>query len=72
MSDDKTRVDIAVLQTEMRDVKDDMREMRADVKKVLEFTQQARGSWKTLMAISGASAAVGAAVAEIIPYLPFR
>lgn len=72
MGDDTSKADIAVLQTEMRDVKDDVREMRGDIKKVLEFTQQARGSWVTLMAVAGAASAIGAAVAKVIPYLPFK
>jgi hypothetical protein len=39
---------------------------------MLIFMQQARGSWKTVMGIAGASAAVGALVAKIIPLIPLR
>ena len=53
-------------------LEDDVREMKGDLRKVLEFTQQARGSWKTLMAVSGASATVGAFVAKIVQFLPFK
>ncbi len=72
MGDDTTRADIAVLQTEMRDTRDDIREIKEDVRELLKFTQEARGSWKTVVAISGAAAAMGALVAKIVPHIPFR
>lgn len=53
-------------------LEDDVREARADIKQLLEFTQQARGSWKTLMSVAGASAAVGALVSKILPFIPFK
>lgn len=40
-------------------LKDDMAEVKADVKQILAFVNQAQGSWKTLVAIGGFSAAVG-------------
>lgn len=72
MADDTTRADVAVLQSEMRDVKDDLKEIKSDVREMLLFTQQARGSWKTVMGIAGAAAAVGALMAKVIPLIPIR
>jgi hypothetical protein len=72
MTDDKVKTDIAVLQSEMRDVKEDLHDIKKDVREMLIFMQQARGSWKTVMGIAGASAAVGALVAKIIPLIPLR
>lgn len=72
MTDDKIKTDIAVLQSEMRDVKEDLHDIKKDVREMLIFMQQARGSWKTVMGIAGASAAVGALVAKIIPLIPLR
>jgi chromosome condensin MukBEF ATPase and DNA-binding subunit MukB len=72
MTDDKVKTDIAVLQSEMRDVKEDLHDIKRDVREMLIFMQQARGSWKTVMGIAGASAAVGALVAKIIPLIPLR
>jgi hypothetical protein len=72
MSDDTSKADIAVLQSEMRDVKEDLHDIRKDVREMLVFMQQARGSWKTVMGIAGASAAVGALVAKLLPFIPVR
>jgi hypothetical protein len=53
-------------------LEDDVKEARADIRQLLEFTQQARGSWKMVMGIAGASAAIGAAFAKIIAVWPVR
>jgi hypothetical protein len=72
VGDDTTVRDIAVLQAEMRDVKDDLKDIKSDVREMLAFTQEARGSWKTMMGIAGAAAAIGALVGKFIPLIPFR
>lgn len=72
MGDDTTKADIAVLQTEMRDVKEDLHDIKSDVREMLRFTQEARGSWKTVMGIAGAAAAIGALMAKLIPLIPLR
>ncbi len=56
----------------MRDVKDDLKDIKSDVREMLAFTQEARGSWKTMMGIAGAAAAIGALVGKFIPLIPFR
>lgn len=43
--------------------------MRKDIRLMLDFTTQARASWKTLMALGGFSAAVGALFAKFLPYM---
>ncbi len=72
MTDDTTKADIAVLQSEVRGVKDDIHDMKRDVRELLLFTQQARGSWKAMMGIAGAAAAIGALMAKLIPLIPLR
>lgn len=67
MSDDLHRqigrhdAQIVTLQT-------DMSEVKADVKKILAFMNQAQGSWKTLVAIGGLAAAVGGAVGWVVSH----
>lgn len=46
----------------------DMTEVKADVKKILAFMNQAQGSWKTLVAIGGLAAAVGGAVGWVVSH----
>lgn len=49
-------------------LQDDMSEVKADVKKILAFMNQAQGSWKTLVAIGGLAAAVGGAVGWVVSH----
>lgn len=46
----------------------DMSEVKADVKTILQFMNQAQGSWKTLVAIGGLAAAVGGAVGWVVSH----
>lgn len=46
----------------------DMSEVKADVKKILAFMNQAQGSWKTLVAIGGFAAAVGGVVGWVVSH----
>lgn len=43
--------------------------MRKDIRQMLDFTTQARASWRTLMALGGFSAAVGALIAKFAPVI---
>lgn len=64
--------EIGNLEARMAAVEEDIKEIRHDVREMLEFMQQARGSWKTVMGIAGASAALGALVGKLIPFIPVR
>lgn len=63
---------IGALTAEVGNIKDDVADMKGDIKTLLEFTQQARGSWKTVMAISGFAAAIGALAAKFLAWVPFK
>lgn len=43
--------------------------MRKDIRMMLDFTTQASASWKTLMAMGGFSAAIGALIAKFMPLI---
>ena len=47
----------------------EMSELRTDIKLVLAELHSAKGSWKTLMLISGAAGAGGALLAKFLPFL---
>lgn len=53
-------------------LKADMAEVKADVKKILAFMNQAQGSWKTLVAIGGLAAAVGGVVGWLVHFFVGR
>lgn len=44
-------------------------EMRHDLRMVRDTLNEARGSWRTLLAVAGFSSAIGAFVVKAIPYL---
>ncbi len=44
-------------------------EMRTDLRTVRDTLTEAKGSWRTLMAVAGLSAAIGAFVVKLVPFL---
>lgn len=57
----------------------DMQEMKADLRRVFDKLDQindtlseAKGGWKTMMWIAGASAAAGGLIAKFVPYINGR
>lgn len=72
MGDETTIKDVAKLQAQMESVREDIHDIKQSVGSLLEFTQQARGSWRTLMAVAGVSAGIGGLVGKLMPYIPFR
>lgn len=44
-------------------------EMRSDLRTVRDTLTEAKGSWRTLVAVAGMSAAVGAFVVKLFPFL---
>lgn len=44
-------------------------EMRADMKELLAAVENARGGWKTLMLLGGASAAFGGFLMKLLPVI---
>ena len=47
----------------------DLREIKQKLADINDTLQQAKGGWKTLLLVGGASATIGAAVAKIAPFL---
>ena len=62
---DPVEVKVAVLETEMRVVKDDVGEIKTDVRAIRDTLSQAKGGWKTLMLVGGIAAAVGATFSKL-------
>jgi chromosome condensin MukBEF ATPase and DNA-binding subunit MukB len=57
---------LAVLEAEMRDVRDDVKEIAADMKVVRDTLSQAKGGWRTLMLVAGCAGASGALAAKLL------
>lgn len=56
---------IAVLEQEVHEV-------RRDTREILTTLSEAKGGWKTMMMIAGFSAAMGALVSQVLPFLPIK
>lgn len=69
---DPIEVKVAVLETEMKTVKDDVHDIKTDVKAIRETLAQAKGGWKTLLLVGGAAGAVGAVLGKLLPFLPVK
>ncbi len=64
--------EIGELTAKVERLEKDVSDMKDDIRSMLSFMEQARGSWKTMMGIAGFAAAVGALVAKILPVWPFK
>jgi hypothetical protein len=64
----ETDVKVAVLETEMRVVKDDVAEIKQDVRAIRDTLSQAKGGYKTLMLVGGMAGAVGALLGKFLPF----
>jgi chromosome condensin MukBEF ATPase and DNA-binding subunit MukB len=62
-------VKVAVLETEMKTVKDDVHDIKTDVKAIRDTLAQAKGGWKTLMLVAGVAGSAGALMAKFLPFM---
>lgn len=52
-------------------LREDMTELKADVKSILATLNQAKGGWKTLMAVGTVGGALGSIATWAISHIPF-
>lgn len=62
----ESHAQIARLEVQVERLEADVSELKADVKEVLAQLSEAKGSWKTLLAIAGFASSLGALAAWII------
>jgi len=55
---------IAVLETELRAMKHQHEEMAKDIKVILQTLSEARGGWRVMMLVGGASGVLGAFITK--------
>jgi prefoldin subunit 5 len=60
---------IGALQADMENLKDDMREVRIDVKQLVAVSEQAKGGWKVLAVVGSLGGAAGAMLTKLAPKL---
>jgi prefoldin subunit 5 len=61
--------EIKHLQSDMDKLVEDMKQVKACLGEIKATLSEARGGWKTLMIVGGASAAIGGLVANILHWL---
>ncbi len=49
---------------------DDIRELKGDVKHILATLNQAKGGWKTMMAVAGFSSIAGSVLTWVVSHIP--
>lgn len=55
----------------IRGLAEDMREIKGDVKMILQAIAQAKGGWKMLLGVATVGGACGAVLTKILPFLRF-
>lgn len=61
---------IGALQADVGNLKTDMTQLKQDVREIRDIVIEARGSWRTLVILSGISAAVGGLIVKASAWLP--
>ncbi|MBU0724381.1 MAG: hypothetical protein KJ904_08690 [Alphaproteobacteria bacterium] len=57
---------LATLEQQMRDSREDITEMKSDVKAIRATLAEARGGWRVMVLLGGGSAALGAAIGRLL------
>ena len=60
--------ELGELQAEVRNVKEDVTEMKSDLRDIRDTLAQARGGWKTLLLVAGIAGVMGAAVSKLVAF----
>ncbi len=56
---------IAALEVEMRQTREDLHEIKEDVRAIRQTLAEARGGWKLILAVGSASAVLGGLAAKL-------
>ena len=54
---------------EIGDMKKVVDEVRGEIRAIRETLSEARGGWKTLLAVAGVAGAAGAGLSKLLPFL---
>lgn len=60
---------LAKLEAHYEGLKEDMSEVRDDVKALRNYAENAKGGWRTLMIVGGIGSVVGGVLVKFIPVL---
>lgn len=75
MSTPEVQRELGAHEARLAHLEEEVAELRKDMAQVLAILNQHKGSWKTLVAIGGLTAAVGSGVTWLVTYAmssPFR
>jgi hypothetical protein len=60
---------LATLEAEMRDTREDLGEIKSDVKAIRSSVDQAKGGWRILIAVGAAAGGLGAGAIRFLDWL---
>lgn len=61
--------ELGEMSAKLQHLENSVAEMRSDLRAVRETLSEAKGSWRTLLAVAGFSSALGALMVKVIPFL---
>ena len=64
-----TDADVVKLETEVDHLKEDMTEVKKDVKSILAVLNQTKGGWKVIVLVASVAGTAGAIAAKLFPFL---
>ena len=64
-----TDADVVKLETEVDHLKEDMMEVKKDVKSILAVLNQTKGGWKVIVLVASVAGTAGAIAAKLFPFL---
>ena len=64
-----TDADVVKLETEVDHLKEDMTEVKKDVKSILAVLNQTKGGWKVIVLVASVAGTAGAVAAKLFPFL---
>lgn len=60
---------LAKLEAHYEGLKEDMGEVRTDVKALRDMAEHAKGGWRTLMIVGGIGSVVGGMLVKFVPFM---
>jgi hypothetical protein len=69
MSDEEVQRDLGRMEAQIETLCHDVKRLTIRIEDISETLSEAKGGWKTLMWVSGASATVGGLIAKFAPWL---
>jgi len=62
---------LSALEHNIDDIKDSLESQSERLGRIERMLSETKGSWRALLAVAGLAGTIGAALAKVIPFIPF-